>query len=199
METPEELPPDLSPQLADEAERAVAFHRESLLASTAARTGFHEKLTVITAGSLTIVATMATNIYAKPFAEQLLNHRILVALSISAILFFLSLIVSVVHNFLETEALHLDFSMEKVGIARKIARAVFKETTVGNLDAQTVSELRKIAHFNIDMPLAAEQAAKFKKSEFLRASERWASILAVALFIAGYMPAIVFVICLARV
>ena len=104
----EAVEPELSPQLTEAAEREIAIWRATLLASTAARTGFHEKLVVITAGSLTIVVTMAANIYIKPFPERLLNHRLLEGLAISAILLFLSLIASVIHNFLETEALHLE-------------------------------------------------------------------------------------------
>jgi hypothetical protein len=65
-EIPEAAPVELSPQLVEVAEKEIALYKATLLASTEARSGFHEKLVVITAGSLTIVTTIATNLYIKP-------------------------------------------------------------------------------------------------------------------------------------
>jgi hypothetical protein len=56
-EIPEAAPVELSPQLVEVAEKEIALYKATLLASTEARSGFHEKLVVITAGSLTIVTT----------------------------------------------------------------------------------------------------------------------------------------------
>jgi hypothetical protein len=120
---PDPLNPELSAQLAEVTEKEIAIYRASLLASTAARTGFHEKLTVLTAGSLTIVATMATSIYVRPLTVGSITHRSLELLATSSILFFLSLTSSLIHNFMETEALHFEARAENRGMIRKIFRA----------------------------------------------------------------------------
>jgi hypothetical protein len=184
----EESLPELSPQIIEETEKALAIYRTSLLASTSARTTFHEKLVVVTAGSLTIVATMATSIYIKPFAEKLITHRLLELLAISSVLFFCSLIASVIHNYLETEALHLDSSAEMKNVARKLLSALVKEVLTGEKDAQAVNTVTKIIRDDVDGPFASVQATKLKKAELLRTCERGFGVAAVMFFIAGYTP-----------
>jgi hypothetical protein len=193
----DEILPDLSPQLIEVAEKEVALYKATQLASTTARTGFHEKLVVITAGSLTIVATMATNIYIKPLAEKLLNQRLLDALAISSVLFFLSLIASVIHNFAETKSLHFDYLAAGSRMGRKLFQAIVKESKVGELDAESANVARKIVH-SVDDHFAKEEAGKFQKAERYRTFEHWITLLAVIFFILGYMPVIGFVIYLAH-
>jgi hypothetical protein len=178
------------------AEKEIALYKATLLASTEARSGFHEKLVVITAGSLTIVTTIATNLYIKPFAEKQLNHRLLDALAISAIFFFLSLIGSVIHNFAETEALHLEYLAAGKGMARKLLKAIVKEVPIGDMDAKSADELRSIVR-GVEDPFAKSEADKFKKATRFRTIERLIGISAVICFILGYLPALGFVIYIA--
>jgi hypothetical protein len=196
-ETAEVVPAELSPQLVEAAEKEIAVFRNALLASTAARSGFHEKLVVITAGSLTIVSTMATNIYVKPFADKQLNHWLLETLAISALFFFLSLIASVLHNFAETEALHLEYLAAEKGMTRKLFQAVVKESNKTDLDAKDTAELRKIVR-EVEDPIATAEANKLRKAERFRKIERLIGLSAVVCFIFGYLPALGFVIYLAR-
>jgi hypothetical protein len=195
---PDEILPDLSPQLIEVTEKQIALYKATQLASTTARTGFHEKLVVITAGSLTIVATMATNIYIKPFADKILNHQLLDALAWSAVSFFLSLIASVIHNFMETEALHFDFLEAQTGGIRKIMQSILNSVLTDCTDEKTINETKKIVRDSVDIPFSKIQTARFNKSQQHRNAERWVSIAAVIFFIAGYTPIIVLVIHLSR-
>lgn len=187
-----------SSQIREDLEKANELYRATRFVSITARTGFHEKLVVITAGSLTLTATIATNVYIKPFTEQWVNHRVLDALAISSFFFFISLIASVIHNFVESEALLLDTSAEEVQVRRTSLKAVVEIIATKKISVQNLKLVKDVIRDDVDPPLAAAQTDKNKKAARFRTIERWIGIFAVIFFILGYLPAIGFVIYLAR-
>jgi len=59
--------------------RTVEFHRESRSKSMGASTNFHEKLAVLTAGSLALAVSGAGALYQKPLTNPVANCLLLIA------------------------------------------------------------------------------------------------------------------------
>jgi hypothetical protein len=73
-----------------------------------------------------------------------------------------------------------------------------KDAEPEKMTDETRSMFIKIARDDIDAPFAMTQAGAFRKAETIRTGSRWIGILGVVFFLAGYTPAIIFVVCLAQ-
>jgi len=88
--------------------QTAEFQRESQSKSIGASTNFHEKLAVLTAGSLALAVSGAGALHQKPLTNPVANRLLFDSLAISVACLWVSLVSSVIHNFLESYALRLD-------------------------------------------------------------------------------------------
>jgi hypothetical protein len=81
--------------------------------STAARTSFNEKLAVLAAGSVAVLATAATTLYNKPLLSKSANSLVLEAIAFAALSLFVSLSLCVFNSFAESYALEKESEMQR--------------------------------------------------------------------------------------
>jgi hypothetical protein len=98
----------LPPELVARINKALESRKQVQSQSTGASVSFHEKLAVLTAGSLALAVSGAGALYQKPVADPNETHILLWSLVVSACCLWVSLVASVAHNFLESYCLHLD-------------------------------------------------------------------------------------------
>src|SRR6266404_3703690 len=98
----------LSPEIVERINKGIEAHKRVQAQSTGASVSFHEKLAVLTAGSIALAVSGSGALYQKPLADIALTHRLFYSLTISVACLWLSLVASLIHNFLESYALHLD-------------------------------------------------------------------------------------------
>jgi hypothetical protein len=153
--------------------QAFESHRASQTRSIGASTNFHEKLAVLTAGSLALAVSGAGALYQKPLTNPVANRLLFESLAISVVCLWISLISSVLHNFLESYALHLDSkadflesSIHIFGVALSVGAEVkdaegnvvqpFKGKIVDSVrNSQHRHLMRSISVRNCEMPLSS--------------------------------------------
>lgn len=189
---------DLNPELLKKAEEVVNAHRRVRADSALARVNFHEKLAVITAGSLAIAVTVAGGLYQKPLQSTVATHWLFNTLAVSAILLWFSLVASVLHNFLESSALHFDTRLQFDEGTLTLFKAMFETGEIQRLGgAAEPAEIAKVVDLVADK-LLESQHRTVRQAESLRAWGMPLSIAATSLLGLGYLCVVIYIVVLAR-
>src|SRR5947209_15220071 len=96
----------LPPELLDRFKQSLELHTRAQEQSIQTSASFHDKLAVLTAGSLTLAVSGAVEFHKSPLTSTSAMHWFFVALTLAAVCLWLSLIASIAHNYVETRALH---------------------------------------------------------------------------------------------
>jgi len=173
--------------------QTAEFQRESRSKSIGASTNFHEKLAVLTAGSLALAVSGAGALYQKPLTDPIANRLLFDSLAISVACLWVSLVSSVIHNFLESYALHLD---SKTDVHESTINLI---GTLANMDENKNIE-GKIAPIKkrLEDGLMSEQLRYQNRAIRARNVEMPLSVTAISLFALGYLSVVGYVFVLAR-
>ncbi len=187
-------PKSIPPEVVARVKQAFDSHRASQTQSTGASTNFHEKLAVLTAGSLALAVSGAGALYQKPLTDPFANRLLFDSLAISVACLWASLVGSVLHNFLESYALHsdsktdfLESSVNLFGIALSIGAEVKDE------DGNTISPFKG----KIVDSLRSKQQQHLMRAISVRRVEMPLSVIAISLFALGYLSVVGYVLVLA--
>jgi hypothetical protein len=161
--------------------------------------GFHEKLAVLTAASLALAVEMAGKLYENPLLDASTMDWLFYGLAASAGCLWLSLIASIAHNYLELVAQREDTLAEKAELLPKIfqiaAESVHKKPDV----SKAVDEAeRKAYQADLEEEQMEEASPYRRRARSYRKWEVRLSVIAVALFVFGYLWAVAYVIVLRR-
>jgi hypothetical protein len=189
---------DQSPKYAERLNKATEAWKQARSQSSGATISFHEKLAVLTAGSLALAVSGAGALYQKPLSSSFAMHWLFCSLTASAICLWLSLVTSIAHNFLETYAISMDAKIAGLESHFKIFEVGFGQTKDQleemALDTSTVTyaetELARLRVYSTESTL--------KWAERLRKCELPLSIAAILLFVLGYLSVVGYVVVLAR-
>jgi hypothetical protein len=182
-----------SPEIIERINNSVDAHKRIQAQSTGASVSFHEKLAVLTAGSIALAVSGSGALYQKPLTDIILTHRLFYSLTISVVCLWLSLVASLLHNFLESYALHLD------------SRVGFIESTVNLFEVvldmdeikQMPGNISQVQEF-VESRLQQGQQEDVLRAAFIRKWEMPISTIAVSLFALGYLSVVGYVFILAR-
>jgi hypothetical protein len=108
----------------EQIDKVVETWQSARVQSSGASMGFHEKLAVLTAGSLALAVSGAGALYQKPVTNLFAMQWLLWSLVASTIFLWLSLVASVVHNALETLAISYDVKAIAVDSQAQILEAL---------------------------------------------------------------------------
>jgi len=190
---------DIPPKVVERLNKATEEWRRARVQSSGASIGFHEKLAVLTAGSLVLAISGAGALYQKPTANSVAMHWLLYSLTASAVCLWLSLVASVVHNFCETYAINLDAEVDFVESELQIFDAVIgltqeqRKDSVGD-DAPIVARGKALIAQERDKSMKGP----LKRAHRLRQCELRLSIAPILLFVLGYLSVLGYVIVLSR-
>jgi ABC-type multidrug transport system fused ATPase/permease subunit len=186
--------------------RTFEAHERKQSESSGARVSFHEKLAVLTAGSLALAVSGFGAIYQKPLQDAVAMHRLFLSLEISVILLWLSLIASVVHNLIESRTLasasEADFADASPQLVRRGMSSFDAIEEFSKIEPRVKSSFDAIKEeFSKLQPRVEKLFAEYQDHYFdnywrLRAFEGPLSIAAVSLFVLGYLSVVVYVIVL---
>lgn len=163
---------------------------EARLRSTGASVAFHEKLAVLTAGSVALVVSGAGLLHQRPLPTTFSTRWLVSCLAVSAVLLWLSLVSSILHNLLESCALH--FSAEAASNQAVREFADFAEQRGDEFEYDEIKgadEVRK--------KIARRELREHSRANQLRKYEMPLSVASVVLFTTGYLTVIVYVLILA--
>lgn len=171
--------------------RLLELHAREQQRSVQTSVSFHEKLAVLAAGSLALAVSGAVEFHKSPPTNASAARWLCIALTIAAVSLWLSLVASVVHNYVETRSLHegayaafMQASAEMFSLAAEV------EDRQGDHDLATK---RKAYAQNT---LSERQDVAARRSLALRQWEKRLSACAVSLFVFGYLPVVVYVVAL---
>jgi hypothetical protein len=189
-------------------------YREAQSQSIGASVSFQEKLSAITAASLALAVTGAGALYKTPVANPSTTHWLLLTLIPAVVSLWLSLVVSIVHNYVESLALgEITEAQNCASLADMIRslddkRKTDRDEKIAWLNkAGNVAEARKLEEEQLtEMSKnqeTAEQARKqagphTERAVRLRHRENRLSRIALSLFVLGYSWPIVYIYELAR-
>jgi hypothetical protein len=184
----------VSPQLIENLKQIIASHRQVRSQSISASVIFHEKLAVLTAGSLALAVSGAGLLHQKPLTDVSANHHLLVVLAISVGCLWFSLVGSVGHNFLESYALSLDAKVEFLeSTMAMVTTLVSDETIKKDSDDVTIAEVKQ----QVTDQLKSKQTPSVLRAQRLRNCEMPLSMVAITLFVLGYLSVATYVVILA--
>jgi hypothetical protein len=183
----------LTPETIERINRIIGEHKKAQSQSAGASVSFHEKLAVLTAGSLALAVSGAGALYQKPMSDVAATHYLLYSLMISVMCLWLSLAASIVHNFLESYALHLDSEVAFNESSVNLFGLVLEMDNIKRMEGD-ISQVKEM----VESGLKAKQLRDVQRAALLRKSELPVSIAAVSLFALGYLPVVGYVIVLAR-
>jgi hypothetical protein len=182
----------VSPQLIEKWKQNVESHKRVLSQSISASVSFHEKLAVLTAGSLALAVSGAELLHQKPLTDMVANHHLLVVLAISVGCLWFSLVGSVTHNFIESYALSLDAKVQlRESQIAMVGKFADEDTVKGKYE--NVEEIKQ----QVTDELKSKQRSSVLRAERLRNFEMPLSMTAITLFALGYLSVAVYVVILA--
>jgi hypothetical protein len=175
---------------------ATEAWKRSRTQSSGASISFHEKLAVLTAGSLALAVSGAGALYQKPLSSPSAMRWFFCSLTISSICLWLSLAASIIHNFLETYAISVDAQVDFLESGFQIFEAGFGLTKeeMEAIDPRAVERAEnEIARLRTE---STESAVK--RAQRLRNWELPLSIAAIAFFVIGYLSVVGYIVVLSR-
>jgi hypothetical protein len=189
----------LSPEYVERINKATEAWRRARSQSSGASIGFHEKLAVLTAGSLALAVSGAGALYQKPLTNSFAMHWLFCSLTASAACLWLSLVASVAHNFLETYAISIDAKVDFLESEFQIFEAFFTLTKEQTKELNAIDP-HAIAHAEGEVARLRSESTEStaKWAERLRKCELPLSIAAILLFVLGYLSVVGYVVVLAR-
>lgn len=173
--------------------KAHDAHKRVEAVSIDERVGFHEKLAVLTSGSLALAVSGAVAVYQKPLQTSSVTHWLLWCLVASAVFLWLSLVASVMHNFLESCAKDAEKDRSFFETTREMFRAVLDSEEIKECDQTTKEEVIEL----VEPGFLEPQRRYVTRTETFRKFEKFLSIAASSLFVLGYFPVVICIIRLA--
>ncbi len=187
---------EFSPKFLDHIVEMSKSHQQFASQSIVASVNFHEKLAVLTAGSLALAVSGAGFLHQKPLANVSANHLLFVSLAILVACLWVSLVCSVAHNFLESYALHLDSIANTHRGAAKTVTAMFDEEAFKKLTGNSLEDAKSVKDWATDW-INSKAQSTMKRAVSIREIEMPLSVMAISLFSLGYLSVVVYVFVLA--
>jgi len=188
-----------SPEDVERVNKATEAWKRARSQSSGASISLHEKLAVLTAGSLALAVSGAGALYQKPLSTPFAMHWLFCSLTASVVCLWLSLVASVAHNFLETHALSRDAKVDFLESEFQIFEVLFGLTKEQTKELNAIDP-RTFAHVEGGLAKLRRESTEsaVKWTERLRKCELPLSIAAILLFVLGYLSVVGYVVVLAR-
>jgi hypothetical protein len=184
----------IDPKLMEKILKAHKGHKLVEGVSIDARVSFHEKLAVLTSGSLALAVSGAGYAYQKPLKTLSMTHWLLWCLLASAICLWLSLVASILHNFLEVRAKDAESDRAFYESVGEMFQAIIDSEKM--IECERTTEDEKEVEFLAQKNRESQPPLVTKVNRF-RKFERLLSITASGLFVFGYFPVIIYMVRLA--